>query len=173
MANEADDPQVDRKYLAALEEGTFWSALTKWRADNPGAVPDLSKSYLRNADLSGGDLSHTNLTDADLSGGVLVDTNLSDVDLRDASLVEANLTGADLANTFGSNAERQFLRRAFRWRKPRSREPCRSEFLEGRSEPGGSDRGEPHPGRFFRGEVPQRATDPCRSERRQPLRRGL
>lgn len=104
MATEADDPQIDRKYLAALEQGVFWSALAKWRADNLGAVPDLSKAYLRNADLSGGDLSNTNLTDADLSGGVLVDTNLSYVDLRGATLAEANLTGANLANTFGSNA---------------------------------------------------------------------
>src|SRR5688572_30272038 len=99
MGTGADDPQIDRKYLAALEQGTFWTALAKWRADNPNAVPDLSRAYLRNADLSGGDLSHTNLSDADLSGAVMVETNLSDVDLSDASLVNANLTGAFLANT--------------------------------------------------------------------------
>jgi uncharacterized protein YjbI with pentapeptide repeats len=104
MATATNDPQIDRKHLAALDQGTFWTALAKWRADNPGLVPDLSKAYLRNADLSGGDLSNTNLTDADMDGAVLVGTNLSGVDLRDATLVEANLTGANLANTFGSNA---------------------------------------------------------------------
>ena len=104
MATAAEDPQIDRKYLAALERGNFWTGLAKWRADNPGAVPDLSKAYLRDADLSGGDLSNTNLTDADLNGAVLVGTNLSDVDLRDATLAGANLTEANLGNTFGSNA---------------------------------------------------------------------
>jgi uncharacterized protein YjbI with pentapeptide repeats len=104
MSTATHDAQIDRTHLAALEQGTFWTALAKWRVDNPGLVPDLSKAYLRNANLSGGDLSHTNLTDAHLDGAVLVDTNLSDVDLRDATLVEANLTGANLANAFGSNA---------------------------------------------------------------------
>jgi uncharacterized protein YjbI with pentapeptide repeats len=107
MATEAGDPQIDRqidrRYLAALEKGTFWSELAKWRADNPGAVPNLSRAYLRNADLSGGDLNNANLADADLSGAVMVDTNLSYVDLRDAIAVEANLAGADLTSVFGTN----------------------------------------------------------------------
>jgi uncharacterized protein YjbI with pentapeptide repeats len=104
MATSAEDPQIDRKYLDVLERGMFWTSLAEWRAANPGAVPNLSKAYLRNADLSGGDLSHTNLTDADLTGAILTDTNLSEADLRDATLVDAHLTGADLANAFGSNA---------------------------------------------------------------------
>ncbi len=79
-------------------------SLAEFRAANPGAVPNLSKAYLRNADLSCGDLSHTNLTDADLTGAILTNANLSEADLRDATLVDANLTGADLANVFGSNA---------------------------------------------------------------------
>ena len=102
MAAEAGDPRLDRRYLAALEEGTFWSSLAKWRTENPGVVPDLSRADLRNADLSGGDLSNTNLADADLSGAVMAGTNLSYVDLRDAILVKANLAGADLTNVFGS-----------------------------------------------------------------------
>jgi uncharacterized protein YjbI with pentapeptide repeats len=102
MAFSAEDAQIDRKYLDVLQQGLFWTSLTEWRAANPGAVPNLSKAYLRNADLSGGDLSRTNLTDADLTGAILTDTNLSEADLRDATLVDANLTravltGADLA----------------------------------------------------------------------------
>ena len=90
------EQQIDRKYLDALEQGTFWPTLAKWRTDNPSGVPDLSKAYLRNADLRGGDLSRTNLADADLTGAVLAGTNLSEADLRDATLVDANLSGANL-----------------------------------------------------------------------------
>ena len=87
------EQQIDRKYLDALEQGTFWATLAKWRTDNPSGVPDLSNAYLRNADLRGGDLSRTNLADADLTGAVLAGTNLSEADLRDATLVDANLAG--------------------------------------------------------------------------------
>jgi uncharacterized protein YjbI with pentapeptide repeats len=105
MATSADDPKLDHRYLEALEQGTFWAGLSKWRADNPSGIPDLTHADLRNADLSGGDLSRTKLSDANLTDAILVETNLSDVDLRDAILVGANLTGADLANVFGNNAD--------------------------------------------------------------------
>jgi uncharacterized protein YjbI with pentapeptide repeats len=98
------EQQIDSKYLDALEQRTFWPLLAKWRADNPSGVPNLSRAYLRNADLSGGDLSRTNLANADLTGAVLADTNLSDAELCDATLVDANLSGANLSNVFGSNA---------------------------------------------------------------------
>lgn len=104
MVTSAEDSPIERKYLVALEQGVFWTSLAEFRAANPGAAPNLSKAYLRNADLSGGDLNRTNLTGADLTGAILTDTNLSEADLRDATLVDANLTGADLARVFGSNS---------------------------------------------------------------------
>lgn len=104
MAASTEAPKFDRKYLDLLQRGMFWTSLAEWRAANPAAVPNLSRAYLRNADLSGGDLSRTDLTDADLTGAILTDANLSEADLRDATLVDANLAGADLANVFGTNA---------------------------------------------------------------------
>ena len=98
-ANADDDGRstpVSGPIWRSLEQGTFWPTLAKWRTDNPSGVPDLSKAYLRNADLRGGDLSRTDLVDADLTGAVLAGTNLSEADLSDATLVDANLSGANL-----------------------------------------------------------------------------
>jgi uncharacterized protein YjbI with pentapeptide repeats len=89
---------TDRRYLDALEQGTFWTALAKWRTDNPSRAPDLTSAYLQNADLSGGDLSGANLAGADLRGANLVETDLSGVDGSEADFSEANLQNARLSD---------------------------------------------------------------------------
>jgi uncharacterized protein YjbI with pentapeptide repeats len=109
---------ADEEHLAVLRQGSeAWNA---WREQNPKVRPDLSRSYLYRADLSGVDLSGVNLSRANLSEailywdppgrtvseaiGVLYGADLSGADLSRADLSRANLTWADLfeANLSGA-----------------------------------------------------------------------
>ena len=77
------------EHVAILEQGMeAWNA---WREKNPGIVPDLTKSDLVGADLTGAILYLTDLVDADLRGARLRGANLTE-----ANLVGANLQGAGL-----------------------------------------------------------------------------
>ncbi|MDB9534757.1 pentapeptide repeat-containing protein, partial [Dolichospermum planctonicum CS-1226] len=63
------------KHLAILKQGKeVWN---KWRDENPDIIPDLIKSDLFMANLSGADLREANLREANLSGADLREANLS------------------------------------------------------------------------------------------------
>lgn len=96
---------VEVDYLDLLEKGVeHWN---RWREEHPDSLPDLSRAYLFEADLSGANLSGINLSRACLIGANLKAANLSDanlqsiyankVNLEAANLSEANLRQADLS----------------------------------------------------------------------------
>jgi uncharacterized protein YjbI with pentapeptide repeats len=81
---------------------------------------NLTRAYLRGADLNKADLQGVGLSEADLSGATLVKVdlsgaNLSDAHLNYATLVEADLSGANLsgADLQGAGLERADVSRAF------------------------------------------------------------
>ena len=90
------------QHLQLIQDVDAWNT---WRAEEPGARPDLSR-----ADLRGADLTMANLAGALLTGANLVMANLRGADLRAADLNGANLVGARLlgvdlvgANLCGAN----------------------------------------------------------------------
>lgn len=90
---------ANEEHLKILNQGVeVWN---RWREENPGIKPDLSK-----ADLSGANISGANLIEANLIG-----TNLGGADLREANLSEADPVGADFsgANLSGTNLFRAEL----------------------------------------------------------------
>jgi uncharacterized protein YjbI with pentapeptide repeats len=111
------------EHEAILKQGVErWNA---WRHDNPTVRPDLSRVYLRGANLLNGvylsganlywtDLQGAGLSCANLSGTVLSWTDLSNADLSSATLSHAdlscaflghaNLTHADLTGANFTNA---------------------------------------------------------------------
>jgi len=115
---------ANKEHLKILKEVV--EAWNKWREENPGTRPSLSKADLRWAELSGADLgganlirtnlNAANLSGADLSGANLSGANLSraylnranlmEVNLIQAQLVEADLTGANITrcSIFGISA---------------------------------------------------------------------
>jgi outer membrane protein assembly factor BamD (BamD/ComL family) len=105
---------ANARHVAKLREGVqAWNA---WRAENPGAAPDLSDLNLpggarhfepargapidlrgvnlRRAVLAGADLAQARLDHADLSGANLKGANLAQADLAGTRLAGANLSGA-------------------------------------------------------------------------------
>jgi uncharacterized protein YjbI with pentapeptide repeats len=112
---------ADVRHAAKLREGV--QAWNLWRAQNPGAAPDLSdlklpagasrlgrdaggpldlsRANLRRAVLAGADLFNARLDDADLCGADLSGANLGRADLAGAQLVGANLSGAWLGDARG------------------------------------------------------------------------
>jgi hypothetical protein len=86
-----------------------------WETDGKeGAIADLSRLDLSDANLNNADLSNANLSNADLIGAYLnnaklIGANLSDADLREAKLIGANLSDADLRE---ANLSRADLREA-------------------------------------------------------------
>ena len=96
------------------EEGV--KAWNRWRRNNPGIIPDLSKADLSETILSGADLSEAYLSEANLCGARLYGTDLLGADLNGADLSRADLTnatlvGADLprANLSGTNLNKSSL----------------------------------------------------------------
>jgi uncharacterized protein YjbI with pentapeptide repeats len=74
------------EHVALLKKSV--AAWNRWRDENPGLYPDLSKANLSGANLRGEtDAAGVNLMRADLRGA----------DLREADLAGANLGGADLS----------------------------------------------------------------------------
>lgn len=94
--------------LEILKQGVkIWN---RWRAENPGAIIDLSGADLYRADLNrinfnGANLERAFFEKADLVEADLIGANLSQANLIDAHLFEADLTGANLsrANLFGAD----------------------------------------------------------------------
>ena len=66
---------------------------------------DLSSAILTGADLSDANLTGANLSDANLIGADLSDANLTDADLTDAILTDAILIGADLSDANLTDAD--------------------------------------------------------------------
>lgn len=97
----------DDRYLNLIEQGVdHWNC---WRADHPDITPDLSRSFLFEANLRGANLSGINLTRACLIGANLQDAdlqgaNLSGIYASGANLSRANLTGAELSQANLSEA---------------------------------------------------------------------
>jgi uncharacterized protein YjbI with pentapeptide repeats len=93
---------ADEEHLKILEQGVeVWN---RWRAENPGARPNLMgahlhEAHLREAVLREADLRLAHLRQADLCGA-----DLSQADLRWANLKEANLSKADLSRADLSRA---------------------------------------------------------------------
>jgi len=93
------------EHVKILEQGV--DAWNKWRAENPGIIPDLEGADpggvdLLGANLIGGHLSRAHLRGADLLGAglsraILVRADLGGADLRGAHLMRADLRGADLS----------------------------------------------------------------------------
>lgn len=103
--------------LAILNKGV--SAWNAWRAANPDATPDLSRSELQAADLYRADLRRTDLRESDLNGASLSKANLWEADLRRANLNTADLREADLrgallegASLLQAKVERAYLHNA-------------------------------------------------------------
>lgn len=111
---------ADPKQFAILREGA--AAWNRWRAENPGVVPqlryaDLREVRLQDANLNGADLSWANfrgadLTEAALSHCALREADLASVRMREADLSHADLRDADLrssdlsrANLHGANLQ--------------------------------------------------------------------
>lgn len=91
-----DTSRVDPKYLELLKAGTFFPSLVRWRDENPGKRPDLTRAYLAEAELAGADLRDVVLVDADLGRATLTNADLSFADLRDANFLAADMAGTDL-----------------------------------------------------------------------------
>ena len=92
------------EHLKILKQGVY--AWNKWRAENPGIIPDLAGpdphgadiglADLRGADLRGAHFTGANLFAAQLAGANLVGAELRWTHLERASLSGADLRGADL-----------------------------------------------------------------------------
>lgn len=91
------------EHLKILKQGV--SAWNRWRADNIGLVPDLSKAMLSRLSLNQINLSEVNLSEASIIETKLSYANLSNADLTEASLIETNLVGADLRGVNFSYAQ--------------------------------------------------------------------
>jgi uncharacterized protein YjbI with pentapeptide repeats len=92
-----DSSGVDMKHLEALRTGVFFPAMQRWREENPGKDPDLSRAYLIDADLTGARLERVRLAEADLRGAVLTAASLSGSDLSQARLDGVRAARADLS----------------------------------------------------------------------------
>ncbi len=106
------------QHLETLKQGV--AAWNKWRAENPGAEPDLAGSHLSKADLKDANLSETDLRWADLTWANLTGANLNRADLRRANLSRtifnmADLSDANLSETYlsGADLSEADLKRAF------------------------------------------------------------
>jgi Pentapeptide repeats (8 copies) len=84
---------ADEEQLWLLLEG--FNTWNRWRQDNPNVRVDLSRGFLRDA----------NLSRADLFGAPLIEADLQGANLRWANLVGANLTRTDLFLTDLSDAD--------------------------------------------------------------------
>src|SRR5262245_63042919 len=116
---------ANARHAAKLQEGArAWNA---WRAESPGAAPDLrdlklpagarrygpdqggpidlSRTNLRRAVLAGADLGKARLDDADLSGADLSGANLGQANMTGARLAGADLSGAWLGDARGLTQE--------------------------------------------------------------------
>ena len=90
------ETQLDSKWLLV------WYILTHGGEEREMHGEDLSRAYLRQADLHSSDLGEANMSgcdlrEADLSHALLSGANLSGADLRQASLASAELSSATLA----------------------------------------------------------------------------
>jgi hypothetical protein len=99
---------TNHDYLILIEQGI--ESWNRWREENPGAKPDLSRSYLFEANLSGANLSGVNLNRACLIGANLKGANLRRANLNGAyatgaNFSSANLNGTDLRNANFSEAD--------------------------------------------------------------------
>jgi hypothetical protein len=103
---------ANRRHVALVKKGA--GGFNEWRSNHQGARIDLrganlSRSYLRGADLSEVQLSEANFRRANLSGAYLRGAVLSGANLRGAHLVGADLIEADL---MGANLNGARLRGA-------------------------------------------------------------
>jgi hypothetical protein len=113
---------ANQKHLSILRQGA--AAWNDWRRQNPTAKPNLSKADLTEIDFVGGtdfgaDLTKTNMRECNLSfvnlGGVdLSESTLTGADLTWANLTTAHLFDTDLrfARLFGANLMDASLTRA-------------------------------------------------------------
>jgi uncharacterized protein YjbI with pentapeptide repeats len=103
---------ADPLHLELVHQGVeVWN---KWRSENPGVTPDLTRANLRFVSLSKANFSGTNFLDADLSRTDISQADLTLADLREANLFrsamwQTNFTRADLR---GANFTMTDLRRA-------------------------------------------------------------
>ncbi|MDL1892959.1 pentapeptide repeat-containing protein [Sphingobacteriales bacterium CHB3] len=74
----------NQEHLSVLSKGI--SEWNKWRAANPGVVPELSDANLSGKDLSKGDFSRADFRNADLSNAILTGANFEKADLSGANL---------------------------------------------------------------------------------------
>lgn len=108
---------ANAEHLKILKSGVEeWN---KWREENKGVRPDLSRADLSSANLFGANLSHTNLRGANLTNVYLGRANMLWAELHDAELLNANLTYAHMlaanltrANLTAANLFRTDLDRA-------------------------------------------------------------
>jgi hypothetical protein len=99
---------TNHDYLTLIERGI--ESWNRWREENPGVKPDLSRCYLFEANLSGANLSGVNLNRACLIGANLKGANLRRANLNGAyasgaNFSNANLNGADLSSANFSEAD--------------------------------------------------------------------
>jgi hypothetical protein len=104
---------ANEEQLRILKQGPMaWNA---WRREvGKETHIDLSRAYLREADLGGADLSGADLTEAHLRRADLRGANLTEADLGGANLSGASLSGVGLsrADLSGANLRRADLRYA-------------------------------------------------------------
>jgi uncharacterized protein YjbI with pentapeptide repeats len=85
---------ANKQHLKLLRQGVeLWN---RWRDDNPGIKPDLSKVYLEKVNLLRVNLSEANLYWASLAEAYLREANLRNANLRNAILRNADLRRANL-----------------------------------------------------------------------------
>src|SRR2546426_614142 len=87
---------ANQEHLDILKQGVErWN---QWRKKHPEIQPDLSKAYLKGANLYGAELGAVNLSGARLMEADLSGAYLEEADLSEARLVRTNFAGATLSN---------------------------------------------------------------------------
>lgn len=93
---------ANEEHVKILKQGV--DAWNKWRQENPGILPDLSRADLSGAHLSFARLTDVLLHDADFSGAQLNSADLNAADLTATNLSHANLGSANLTFAHLNNA---------------------------------------------------------------------
>ena len=98
---------ANQLHLDILLQGVeVWN---RWREQNPGISPDLSRADLKGMVLPGVNLAGVNLQGANLRETIFEDANFLGADLRGVNLQQAELRKADLSE---ANLNRANLRQA-------------------------------------------------------------
>jgi uncharacterized protein YjbI with pentapeptide repeats len=100
VASQAAQPvNPDATHSARLNEGV--AAWNRWRADEPGVMPDLRGARLASAQLPGIDLHGAQLQDADFCGADLTGANLNAARIERTLFNEAHFGHADMRGVMG------------------------------------------------------------------------